>query len=245
MRKTLILAVTLFAAFTIAVGQSDYKLLELVYLKPIRGADMDAATKAMAEHNKKYHSEAPFKASVWSNVTGSHVGTICWSMYPATFKQYDERKDVDAHDKDWDKNISPYFDIVAHEFWKEDDDLSYWPEDFKMTKRLIWTVFDIKPGDGYRFKALLKNIKEVYEKKNYKHAFTVYWNRFDNRDGRDVAIEVDFEKWAFLDEDMNFKKDYEEVHGEGSWWKAIEEYRDVVVSAEDELSEEITSMSGQ
>ena len=44
---------------------------------------------------------------------------------------------------------------------------------------------------------------------------------------------------------MNLKKNYEEVHGQGSWWKAIEEYRDVVVSAEDEVSELIPEMSGQ
>ncbi len=39
------------------------------------------------------------------------------------------------------------------------------------------------------------------------------------------------------------KKDYEEVHGEGSWWKIIEEYRDVVVSADDEFSVRMPEMS--
>jgi hypothetical protein len=41
------------------------------------------------------------------------------------------------------------------------------------------------------------------------------------------------------------KKDFEEVHGEGSWWKLIEEYRDVVVSSEDELSILLPEMSGE
>jgi len=238
-------AAIFIAALHFAFAQSNYKMLELIYLKPIPGADMDAATKAMAEHNKKYHSEDPYKASVWSNLTGDRVGTICWAMYPATFTQYDERKNIEAHDKDWDKNVSSYYEVVADEFWKQDDDLSYWPEGFKWGKRVVWTVYDIKPGDGYRFKALLENIKEVYEKKNYNHNFTVFWNKFENKEGRDVAIEVDFDKWAFLDEDMHMKKDYEEVHGEGSWWKAVEEYRDVVVSAEDEVSEMIPEMSIQ
>jgi len=243
MKKTLTLTAILFAVIAITFGQSDYKMLELVYLKPIPGADMDAATKGIAEHNKKFHSEDPYKASVWSNITGSRVGTICWAMYPANFTQYDERKNIAAHDKDWDKAVSPYYEVIANEFWKQDDKLSYWPEGMKAGKRVVWTVFDIKPGESYRFKALLKDIAEVYKQKKYSYGMTVLWNQFENKDGRDVAIEVMFDKWAFLDEDHHMKKDFEEVHGEGSWWKAIEEYRDVVVSAEDELSERIPEMS--
>lgn len=243
MRKICMLTVVLFAAIMFAFGQDDYKMLELVYLKPLPGVDMEAASKAMTGHNKKFHSEDPYKASVWSNLTGSRVGTWCWAMYPANFTDYDSRPSGKEHDRDWDNTVNPYFKLVSNEYWRVDDKLSYYPEGFKEGKKVVFTVFDIQPGDSYRFKDLLKKINKVYKEKNYDYNFTVYWNQFENKDGRDVAIEVMFDKWAFLDEDHSMKKDYEEVHGEGSWWKIIEEYRDIVISADDELSIRMSEMS--
>jgi len=243
MKKTMTMFAIFMIAGIIAVGQSDYKMLELVYLKPVPGADLEAATKKLAEHNKKYHSADPFKASVWSNFTGSMAGTWVWAMYPATFSDYDNRTNMKEHDKDWDQAVSPYFTMEANEYWKIDDKLSYWPEGFKEEGKVVWTVFDIRPGDGYRFTELLKKVSEVYKQKKYNYNFVVYHNMFDNKAGRDVAIEVMFGKFAFLDEDHSLKKDYEEVHGEGSWWKLIEEFRDVVVSSEDELSVKMPEMS--
>ncbi|RLD83487.1 MAG: hypothetical protein DRJ02_12865, partial [Bacteroidetes bacterium] len=110
--------------------------------------------------------------------------------------------------------------------------------------KVIWTVFDIKPGDGYRFAAILEKVAEVYKEKKYEHNFSVYWNKFDNKQGRDVVVEVSFNTWSFMDEDNKMKKDYEEVHGEGSWFKLIEEFRDVVVSSEDEVSVLIPELGG-
>lgn len=241
----MMLAVMVFVTSIFAIGQDDYKMLELVYLKPYPGADLEAASKAMADHNKKFHSESPYKASVWSNLTGSNVGTWTWVMYPASFSAYDNRPAGKDHDADWAKVVDPYFEVVANEYWKVDDKLTYEPEEDENGEKVVFTVFDIKPGDSYRFKAMLKNISEVYKQKKYDYNFTVYWNQFDNKQGRDVAIEVMFTKWSFLDEDHSLKKDYEEVHGEGSWWKLIEEYRDVVISADDELSVLMPEMSAE
>jgi hypothetical protein len=236
MKKSILLMVVFVATTFVSFGQADYKLLELVYLKPLPGADLEAAGKAIAAHNKKYHAEDPFKASVWSNLTGSMVGTWVWAMYPGNFTDYDNRPAGKEHDSDWDKAVTPYFKIIANEYWKEDVKLSYTPENFKSGGKVVWTVFDIQPGDSYRFKAILEKISEVYKQKKYDYNFGVYWNKFENKNGRDVGIEVMFDKWSFLDEDHHMKKDYEEIHGEGSWWKLIEEYRDIVISAEDELS---------
>lgn len=245
MRKMITMTALFIAVSLIAFGQSDYKMLELVYLEPLPGADLEAASKAMAEHNKKFHAEEPYKASVWSNLTGSRVGTWVWAMSPANFTAYDSRPAGKEHDADWDKTIAPYFKMVDNEYWRLDDKLTYEPENFKKGGMVIWTIFDIKPGDSYRFKAILEKISEVYKAKKYDYNFDVYWNQFENKNGRDVGIEVMFEKWSFMDEDHAMKKDFEEVHGEGSWWKIIEEYRDVVVSAEDELSVLMPEMSAE
>lgn len=236
MRKTMMIVVLLICTTLISFGQSDYKMLELAYLKPLPGADLEAAAKAMADHNKKYHAEHPYKASVWSNMTGSNVGTWTWVMYPANFSHYDDRPSGKEHDQDWDKAIGPYFTLVANEYWREDDKLSYTPEGYEKSGKVVFTIFDIEAGESYRFKAILEDVKKVYEDKKYDYNFSVYWNQFENKDGRDVAIEVMFDKWAFLDEDHSLKTDFDEVHGEGSWWKLIEEYNDIVVSSEDELS---------
>jgi len=165
-------------------------------------------------------------------------------MGPATFTDLDGRPQGKEHEDDWNNNVAPYFELVANEFWKLDEKKSYEPENFTFGNKVVWTIFDIKPGDSYRFSAILEKVAEVYKEKKYDHNFSVYWNKFDNKQGRDVAVEVSFDTWSFLDEDNTMKKDYEEVHGEGSWWKLIEEFRDVVVSSEDEVSILIPELSG-
>lgn len=242
MKKTFMLTALLVGAILMTIGQTDYKMWQLVYLKALPGADMEAAAKAMADHNKTFHPDGKYHASVWANSTGSRLGTLVWVMGPATFTDHDARPSGKDHDGDW-RNVMKYFKIVSNEYWKLDEKKSYVPEDFKYGDKVVWTIYDIAPGEGYRFAALLEKIAEVYKQKKYDHNFAVYWNKFDNKEGRDVAIEVSFSKWAFMDEDRTMKKDFEEVHGEGSWWKAIEEYRDCVISSEDEVSVLIPEMS--
>jgi len=218
------------------LGQESYKMYQLAYLKPLPNADLAAAQKAMVAHNQKFHADGPFKASVWSNLTGERVGTWVWVMGPSTFTDLDSRPSDEAHDSDWDAIVKGNFKLVSNEFWRMDEKLSYSPEAYGNKSKVIWTVYDIKPGDGYRFKAMVEKILKVYQEKKYDYDFTVYWNRFDNREGRDVVIENSFDNWAFFDKDRKFKADFEEVHGEGSWWRLIEEYRDIVEGSYDELS---------
>lgn len=245
MRKITLLVALIMGVTIITIGQPDYKMLQLVYLKPIPGADLEAASKAIAEHNKKFHAVAPFKASVWTTLTGDMNGTWTWVMYPATFTDYDSRPSGEDHESDWRKATKPYFELVTNEYWKEEDKLSYAPEGMKQAGKVLFTVFDIRPGQTYRFKAILEDVSEVYKQKKYTYDFTIYWNQFNNKQGRDVAIEVMFDKFAFIDEDHSLKKDFEEVHGEGSWWKLMAEYEDIVVSSDDELSVLMPEMSAE
>ena len=228
---TLVLGVSLMA-----LAQSNYKMFQLVYLKPLAGTNMQTAKDAMMAHNNEYHKEGPFRASVWSNLTGEMVGTWAWAMGPATFSDFDNRPQDEAHDSDWQKVVQGNFKLVANEYWRMDEKLSYEPEDYDFGDKVIWTVYDLKAGDSYRFKEMVTKIIEVYKEKKYDYDLTVFWNQFDNTEGRDAVIQVSFKTWSFLDIDRKFKKDFEEVHGEGSWWKLIEEYRDIVDSSYDELS---------
>lgn len=244
MKKTFLLLVAIISYAGVMFGQADYQMIEIMYLKPQPGK-MKELTKGMGEHNKKFHSaEGPYGASVWSCDLGLHYGQLAWVMGPCTFTDLDGRPSGKEHDDDWNANVEPYMESTGMEYWRFDKDHSYLPANFKPGTKLVWTVYDIKPFEGYRFKAMCDNIVEVYKAKNYTFNFQVFWNQFDSKEGRDAAIEVDFEKWAFLDRDDNFKKDYEEVHGEGSFQHLLDEYKDVVISANDELIEYMPEMSG-
>jgi hypothetical protein len=234
-KLTLIFTLIIGLSFT-AFGQAKYKMFQLAYLKPLPDTDMKAAKEAMMAHNETYHQEGPYQASIWSNLTGEMTGTWAWVMGPVTFTDFDNRPGDPDHDADWNKVVQGNFKLVANEYWRMDEELSYAPEGYELGDKVVWTVYDLKPGDGYRFKEMVTKIIEVYKEKKYAYDFTVYWNQFDNTDGRDVVTEGSFTNWAFLDRERDFKKDFEEVHGEGSWWKLIEEYRDIVASSYDELS---------
>jgi hypothetical protein len=87
----------------------------------------------------------------------------------------------------------------------------------------------------YRFKDMVKKIKEVYEAKGYANFFQLYYSQFSVESGYDVMIASGFENRAFFDNKPDFKADYNEVHGDGSFEKLPEEYRDVVEGEFDEL----------
>jgi hypothetical protein len=176
--------------------------------------------------------------------TGPYTGQISWVMGPCTFTELDSRPDSKEHTDDWTYNVMPYVESVSDgEYWKLDDKVSYMPAG-SFTGKEIWSVYDVKPGQGYRFTALLEKAVAVYTKKSYPGYFRVYRSQFESDKGRDVAVGFGFKNYAFFDEEDNFWKDYEEVNGEGSKMKFFAEYNDVVISAYDEVSEYIPELSG-
>jgi hypothetical protein len=246
MKKYLLtLAIILFfgQAFTQEEDNTSYEMFELIYLTP-KTESIWELMEALAEHNKTFHQEGPYKSHVWMINTGPHTGDICWAMGPCTFTELDDRPNDMDHTEHWMKNVMPHVKKVTDgEYWKKDDKLSYDPE-AEFSGKEIWAVYDIKPFEGYRFTALLEKVKKVYDEKSYPYYFNIYRSQFDGGKGHDVAIAFGFKNYSFFDEEDKFWKDYEDVHGEGSRWKFFEEYRDVVVHTYDELSEYNAYMSG-
>ena len=245
MKKTLLLiAVVAFVINGFAQEEKEsYKMYELMYLTP-RTDKLVELGEALAKHNKEYHNEVPYRAHVWMINTGPHTGDIVWVMGPMTFTDMDSRPDTKEHTEDWVKNVMPNVKSVSDgEYWKLDEKVSYSPEG-SFSGKEIWTVFDIVPFEGYRFQALLEKVVEVYKQKDYKNYFEVYKNQFRSGNGHDVAIGFGFKNYAFFDEEDTFWNDYEEVHGEGARWKFFEEFREVVKSSYDEVSEYVPEMSG-
>lgn len=245
MRRITILTMSFlaFAFFAVAQESNDYVMFENTRLQ-VKTDKYKEFGKAMAHHNKTYHSGGPYHANIWMVSVGEKAGQMVWSMGPCTFSQHDHRPDGSEHMEDWLYNVMPTIKYIdGSNMWKRDSKLTYTPEGAKNSKLSI-RVYDIKDWQGYRFKELLKMAFEVYKTKEYAWSFSVYWPEFDAVPGEDVALVWGLESWSWFDNDSNFKKDFEEVHGEGSWYKFIEELKGSVEDTTDEVWELIPELSG-
>ena len=233
--KTVILLFCLVTGLvTTSLSQTDYEGWRTLYIES--GKNREALEKGMAAHNKKYHASGPYEAYVWEIIIGKHEGQYLLAMGPCTFTDLDTKPFGKEHDEDWQKNVMNYVEKESsYKFWKVNDKVSYQPEN-GLSGKVIWTSYDIKPFEGYRFKAMLEKVAEVYRTKKYNHSFMVYETQFDIGDGEDIVLEWQFDKWAWLDREEKFMKDYEEVHGEGTWRYFMEEYKDVVEDSYDEVA---------
>ena len=90
----------------------------------------------------------------------------------------------------------------------------------------------------------MKKIVEVFRAKKYDNSWHVYWNYFQTGNGRDISGVFGFDKWAFYDDDPVFIKDFEEIHGEGSWAETYEFMTEVTVEMTEELRELIPELGG-
>jgi len=246
MKRALVLTVVLLGmVFWTNAQDKEYVMFETIYLSP-KMDKYEELEKNMTTHNEKFHAEGtPYDAHVWMVHTGPHGGELLWAMGPCTFTQLDDRPNSEDHDKDWADNVAPYINGASDlAYWKVDEESSYSPEGAEQGTKVVWALYKIKPFEEYRFSEILKKVAKVYKEKTYPYGFTVYKSQFDTEKGYDLVIETTFNKWAFFDRDMTFKKDFEEIHGEGSWYKLMEEYKDVVCDVIDELAEFQPKMSG-
>lgn len=246
MKKTMIIsAISMMIAVSVLAQEKNYEMVETMYIKP-KGEKMKEFITALTNHSKKFHTTDPNKSGVWLVNTGPYTGWLAWVVGPCTFSQMDGRRvNEKEHTEDWLFSVMPHIEEVSEgEYWKKDDKVS-WEPDGSFSGREVWSIYDIKPFEGYRFTGLLEKVADVYKKKNYPNYFEVYRNQFESNCGHDVAIAFGFKNWAFFDEEDMFWKDYEEVNGEGSKMKFFEEYRDVVLSSYDEVSEYLPDLSGR
>jgi len=243
MRKAIFTFLAIMAVVSFSYAQdNDYIMFENTRLVP-KSDKFKAFSKAMADHNKKFHNSGPYHANVWSVTVGQHTDEMVWSMGPCTYTDLDSRPSGDDHLNDWMNNVMPNVACVKeNNLWKLDKEHSYKPE--TRHNKLSIRIYDLEDWQAYRFKELLDKAKKVYEEKNYDETFGVYWSQFDVNTDEDVAIVWGFDKWASFDKDPKFKKDFEEINGEGSWQQFLEELRGTIKSARDEVWELVPELSG-
>ena len=239
--KRLILTISLSLISTVfLLAQSDYIMFETMYLSAKHGK-VKELTEGLDAHNKKYHSEAPHEAGVHYISVGQHAGEYSWIMGPCTFSDLDTRPSGD-HDTDWEKTVTPFVQKASDvEYWIMKDKLSYSPEGDEGSSKLFVRHWDVKDGMQKKFSHLLEGILAVFKKNSLTRSFRVYSSAFDTGTGRDMIGVMGFSKWAFFDEDMNFQKEYEALHGDGSWAFFESEFETCVNSTTIEIREVVES----
>lgn len=252
-------AITLLMTFTMVFGtmstvnaqeDTSYQMWESIMLTP-DNTKLKALGEAMSKHNKAYHQDGPYKATVYNIVTGPNIGKIIWEMGPLTFSDLDGRPSKGGHDEDWRDNVMVHIKKMTHgEYWKQDDKLSNMgmldPE--KVTHPLLHLrYFEASQDHGYSIDNLLKQVSETVKAMDGENPWGVFDNQFRQgyTIGRHLAT-VSFSKnWAEYDEDSKFKETFLKVHGEGSWDDFIDGMEDSFTNSWDEVWEYNAKLSGR
>ena len=242
---SLILSKLFVSAMSFAQEEDSYVMFDNTRFT-VKSDMMKEFGKAMAEHNQKYHNDGPYHANLWMVTVGEHSGDFIWSMGPCTFSELDGSPDSKEHTEDWVFNVMPTIEEMhGSNMWRRDGKRSYDGTDEGQSSKLSITTFDIKPHQTYRFKSILDRVLKVYQEKEYEYSFSTYWPQFSTNPEEDVAIVSGFDKWARFDKDRNFKADFVEVNGKGSWENFIEDLQSVINGSQDEVWVIIEEMSGK
>ena len=245
---TLIMTPFLFGSFTTVKAQegSEYAMWESFYITP-DNTKLKALGEAMSKHNKKYHKEGPYTATVYNVVSGPNMGKMVWQMGPLHYTHLDSRPSAGGHDEDWRDNVMPNVKkMESGEYWKQDDDLSntaMLQGDEMVYKLLHIRFWEAAEGYGYQIDHLLGQISKAVKAMEGDHPWGVYDNQFrQGNNGRHLASVIFHKNWAEYDKKSTFKETFIKVNGEDSWdafnkgmgtafsnsWDEIWEYNDAL-----------------
>ena len=217
--KTIIWVILLAIPFSLSAQDEDksYNMVETIYLDG-NNSKLDELAAGLKAHNKKYHNKAPHEAIVWAVRTGPRAGSLVWMKGPLTFSDLDAQEDED-HGKDWRDNIVKNCTSTGPaEYWRMDEELTRNTEKQQPIVRVRFLTVDEENRQGYRINGLLKQLSETVKSLDGDFFWGVYNNQFRQGDlGRHYAIVTGFDKWGELDEDVQFVKAFEKIHGEGSF----------------------------
>ncbi|MBL7871664.1 MAG: hypothetical protein JNM78_08650 [Cyclobacteriaceae bacterium] len=240
MKKQLFLMAVLAMLCSAAGAQTDYLQFGVLNITP-KIDKVDLFKKGILAHNKKYHAAAPYKANVAAIITGPNSGDFVWVMGPTTWTQLDGAPGEGEHNLDWDKNVTPYCESIGeYSYWRDYKDARYDAEGSATFKKSSMRANRVYPGQMDRYLEQMKKVAEVYKKKKYTGSFSVA-TIVGATTGINAVSFSSFAKWSWFDRGTVFSKDFEEVHGAGTWVRFLEEI-DLCVdpsSTYTELSESI------
>lgn len=248
MKKQFLLAGLLAIIYSAGFAQSAPQIWEVIYLKP-KLDKLDLFRKGLAAHNKKYHASDPYKVSVSSILTGPNSGEYVWVMGPTTWTQMDgaPASGPGEHMTDWEKNINPYCESIGEMmYWRGVSEVSYEASGAANFKKNRMRASCVHPGQTDRFIEQMKKVVEVFKNKKYTASFSMAMREgLASAPRPNVVTFVTFDKYAFWDTNA-FQKDFEEVHGPGSYERFLEQIglcldRSMTY---DELSEVVPELGG-
>jgi hypothetical protein len=209
---------------TALTAQTTYEQFESTPLRP-KADKIDLLKKGLTAHNKKYHAADPYKASVWTDLTGPTTGDFVWYMGPTTWTQLDGRPGEGEHQLDWDKNVTPYCESIGEvSYWRMNKDVSYMPEGATATTftKSRGRFSFIKPGQMDRYIDQMKKVAAVYKHQKGQASFYLAVRQGASA-GPHAVTYSDFAKWSWFDAPTDFQKDFDAVHGQGGYAKFIAE----------------------
>jgi hypothetical protein len=195
--------------------------------------------KAVAEHNKQFHTEAPRQVAVYQIMTGPNTGKYIWNLGPCTWAELDERPMDAAHDKHWSSTVTPTLTTDANgTFWRFHPKLSSMNNDFKLNMLDI-TFWDIKQGMGNFDKAtaIIEKFVKVYQTEYPDDNFGIYSNVMGSTaEGRDMAIVGFKDNYAAMAvQHPDLPEKFNAMHGEGSFEKTMQEWGDLLQGSASEM----------
>ncbi|HJW31480.1 MAG TPA: hypothetical protein VJ508_19760, partial [Saprospiraceae bacterium] len=142
-----------------------------------------------------------------------------------TFTDIEGRPNSPEHNMDWKMNVLPHVETDGETiYWRQDKDATYSAPNSDHFKYSRLRYFTLIPGERDRFEDQVKKVAAMYKGKAYPASYNVYW-RFGASTGPHVCTEINMEHWSYFDRPDTFEKDFEEVNGEGSYERFMEEYK--------------------
>jgi hypothetical protein len=241
--RTIILAAALVSIMAGASAQTappaPSMALEMQYLKPKRGME-DKLEAALKAHDTKFHPAGPYAASVRKVDYGQRGGYYCWIFGPTEYGNLDTRPAKEnGHSQDWDQTVDPlveeYGPTLLFDF---NQNLSYGLDIMRKSKYSELWLITLKPGEYYRFKAMMEKLKKVYESLG-TNAFLVMNNDVHTKGGPDVAVAWSFNTFKQWSDDPGPKAAFEKMYGDGSWDNFIKDWMDILVDYSSEIREQV------
>ena len=223
---------------------TGYTQFESIYLKPDT-KHLKELYAALKSHNQKFHASGPYHATVYFIANGEMTGWLVWEMGPCTFAESDARPASAEHDNDWDFNVLPYVvDQKYSEIWRRDDDLSVLKPDQAPAKNYYIRYLNVNRDQQHRVNDMLKKISATNKELNQDYSWSVYDNMFRQGEaGRHMCFVTPFNKWAELDEDVDFSAAYDKLYGENAFNGLVSEWLEVFTNSWDEIWTVIPELS--
>ena len=237
MMKKAIFWMLLLPMLVISQNNTEYGVFENALLTP-NPSQIGQFEKGITAHNQMYHGDGPYGVRMYWISNGPDTGSYVWTMGPFPWSALDDAPaQKEGHETDWNENVAPYMTPKsgAQSYWRTNDEYSRFPKNFTI-KNMLVDYYDIKRGKSKEALALVEKIHKMYAEKFPDEIYGIYTNEFSStKEGRDLAVISFFDKSAWLGQDSEMGKKYDEMYGEGGFDQFLTDWYAVTDGGESEL----------